>query len=172
MIPLFPENPAHKEILDLILKAFYIPDHAFGYEIKLQEALLEIWLMLFEQSASLAGRNGTSDKNSDKIKQMMIYVHEHYSEKISISQLAAAAYLSERECFRVFHDCLHTTPAEYIKNYRLQAACRMLADGRESVTTISQTCGLGNSSYFGKVFREYAHCTPLEYRKKRQDRNI
>lgn len=172
MIPLFPENPAHKEILDLILKAFYIPDHAFGYEIKLQEALLEIWLMLFEQSASLAGRNGTSDKNSDKIKQMMIYVHEHYSEKISISQLAAAAYLSERECFRVFHDCLHTTPAEYIKSYRLQAACRMLADGRESVTTISQTCGLGNSSYFGKVFREYAHCTPLEYRKKRQDRNI
>lgn len=172
MIPLFPENPAHKKILNLIFEAFYIPDDKFGYEIKLQEALLEIWLMLFEQSIPMLDKNITSNKNSDKIKQMMIYVHEHYSEKISISQLAAAAYLSERECFRVFHDCLHTTPVEYIKSYRLQAACQMLARGQESVTIISQTCGLGSSSYFGKVFREYAHCTPLEYRRKWQDCNI
>ena len=62
--------------------------------------------------------------------------------------------------FRVFHDCLHTTPVEYIKAYRLQAACRMLVRGQEPVTVISHACGLGSSSYFGKVFREYAHCTP------------
>lgn len=169
MIPLFPENPAHKETLNLIFEAFQIPDHKLGYEIKLQEALLEIWLMFFEQSIPMLDKNSTYNKNNDQIKLMMIYVHEHYSEKISISQLAAAAYLSERECFRVFHDYLHTTPVEYIKSYRLQAACQMLAEGQESVTAISQTCGLGSSSYFGKIFRKYAHCTPLEYRRKWQD---
>lgn len=41
------------------------------------------------------------------------------------------AYLIERECYRVFHDCLHMTPVEYIKAYRLQAACQMLAKGAE-----------------------------------------
>lgn len=100
---------------------------------------------------------------------MMVYIHEHYGEKISIPELAAAAYLSERECYRVFHDCLHMTPVEYIKAFRLQAACQMLANGQESVTVISHDCGLGSSSYFGKVFREYAHCSPTEYRRKWQN---
>ncbi|WP_437439574.1 helix-turn-helix transcriptional regulator [Enterocloster citroniae] len=61
---------------------------------------------------------------------------------------------------------MHMTPMEYIKDYRLQMACQMLARGQESITMISNACGLGSSSYFGKIFRDYAHCTPLEYRKK------
>ena len=108
-------------------------------------------------------------KSNDKIELMMIYIHEHYGEKISIPELAAAAYLNERECYRVFRDCLHMTPVEYMKAYRLQAACQMLAKGQEPVTVISHDCGLGSSSYFGKVFREYAHCSPTEYRRKWQN---
>ena len=103
---------------------------------------------------------------------MMIYIHEHYREKISILELAAAAYLSERECYRVFHDCLHMTPVEYITTYRLQIACQMLAKGHEPITVISHECGLGSSSYFGKVFREYAYCSPTEYRKKWQNSDM
>lgn len=169
IIPLFPDDPAQRKILDRILQSFYIPCGTFGYEIRLREALSEIWLMLFERSCSLPPQNKTSPKNNDKIKQMMIYIHEHYSEKISVSQLASAAYLSERECFRVFHDCLHMTPTDYLKSYRLQAACRMLAEGRESITDIGHACGLGSSSYFGKVFRENIDCSPSEYRQKWQD---
>ena len=41
--------------------------------------------------------------------------------------------------------------------------------GQEVVIVISHECGLGSSSYFGKVFREYAHCSPIEYRKKWQN---
>lgn len=140
--------------------------------LKLRDALSEIWLMLLALSRSLPVRNKTPDQYSDKIKQMMIYIHEHYPEKISVPQLASAAYLSERECFRVFHDCLHMTPTDYLKNYRLQAACRMLAHGRESITDIGHACGLGSSSYFGKAFREYAGCSPSEYRRKWQDIDI
>jgi len=64
---------------------------------------------------------------------------------------------------------LPKTPAEYIKSYRLQKACQMLAGTSEPLTVVSQACGLGSSSYFGKVFREHAHCTPSEYRQKWQD---
>lgn len=117
-------------------------------------------------------KKGDYSKSNDKIKLMMIYIHEHYMEKISIAELAAAAYLSERECYRVFRDCLRMTPVEYITSYRLQVACQMLAKSQETVTVISHECGLGSSSYFGKVFREYAHCSPIEYRKKWQNSDI
>lgn len=169
MITLFPENPKQAKILELIRKAFCIPSHEFGYEIKLRAALSEIWLLLFEQSRAILEENGKYNKNNDKIKLMMVYIYEHYSEKISIRELAASAFLSERECFRAFRDYLHMTPVEYIKCYRLQMACQMLARGQEPVTSIGHACGLGSSSYFGKVFREYTHCTPSEYRRKWQD---
>ena len=169
IIPLFPGNPAEERILKLITASFRLSDDEFGYEIKLREALTEIWLMLFELSRPMREKKEGYSKNNDKIKLMMIYIHEHYGEKISIPELAAAAYLSERECYRVFHDCLHMTPVDYIKAYRLQAACQMLARGQEPVTVVSHDCGLGSSSYFGKVFREYAHCSPTEYRRKWQN---
>lgn len=169
IIPLFPENEEQKKILQLIVQAFQFSDREFGYEIRLREALSKIWLLLLKQTCLLQEKSGTHSRHSDKIKQMMIYIHEHYPEKIPIPELAAAAYLSERECFRVFQNCLHMTPVEYIKSYRLQAACQMLAKSCEPVTIISHACGLGSSSYFGKVFREYAGCTPSEYRRKWQN---
>ena len=165
VIPLFPGNAEEERILKLLAASFRLSSDEFGYEIKLRETLTEIWLMLFELSRPMREKKGEHNKSNDKIKLMMIYIHEHYREKISIPELAAAAYLSERECYRVFHDCLHMTPVEYIKAYRLQAACQMLAKGQEAVTVISHECGLGSSSYFGKVFREYTHCSPTEYRR-------
>ena len=172
IIPLFPGNREDERILKLLIDSFRLSSEEFGYEIKLREALAQIWLMLFELSSSMREKKDGYSKSNDKIKLMMIYIHEHYREKISIQDLAAAAYLSERECYRVFHDCLHMTPVEYITSYRLQVACQMLAKSQETVTVISHECGLGSSSYFGKVFREYAHCSPIEYRKKWQNSDI
>ena len=172
IIPLFPGNKEEERILKLLADSFRLSSDEFGYEIKLREALAQIWLMLFELSSSMREKKDGYSKSNDKIKLMMIYIHEHYREKISIADLAAAAYLSERECYRVFHDCLHMTPVEYITSYRLQVACQMLAKSQETVTFISHECGLGSSSYFGKVFRKYAYCSPIEYRKKWQNSDI
>ena len=172
IIPLFPDNKEEEIILKLLADSFRLSSDEFGYEIKLREALTEIWLMLFELSSSMREKKDGYSKSNDKIKLMMIFIREHYREKISIQELAATAYLSERECYRVFHDCLHMTPVEYITSYRLQVACQMLAKSQETVTFISHECGLGSSSYFGKVFREYAHCSPIEYRRKWQNSDI
>jgi transcriptional regulator GlxA family with amidase domain len=60
------------------------------------------------------------------------------------------------------------TPNEYVKQYRLQVAARLLTDSNESITNIAQTCGFGTSSFFGKIFRGSYQMTPLEYRKKNQ----
>ncbi len=172
IIPLFPENPAQVEILKQIRWAFRFSDDknaTFGQEIRLREALSQIWLMLLEQIGPILLKTAEHRKDNDKIKLMMAYIHEHYGEKIAVPELAASAFLSERECFRTFHDCLHMTPAEYIKSYRLQAACRMLLAGQDSVTAIGHACGLGSSSYFGKVFREATGHTPSQYRLKWQN---
>lgn len=171
IIALSSDQPRHAELLGLICESFSLSEQEFGYELKLREMLSEIWLAIFALICDSLQEKG-ADHADDKVKNMMIYIHEHYAEKITISELAGAAFSSERECFRAFHDSLHMTPMEYMKSYRLQMACQMLARSAESVTAISHACGLGSSSYFGKVFREQIGCTPLQYRHKWQDRNI
>lgn len=95
MISLYPGNKVHEEILGKIRGAFDISEKEYGYEVHLRAALSEIWLKMFEQSGELLLMPSKPRKNNDKIKDLMIYIHQHYGEKISVSEVAASAYLSE-----------------------------------------------------------------------------
>lgn len=172
MICLYPNNSIEKMILELIKKAFLLSEKEVGYEIKLREFLAKIWLLIFK-SSNISGKNTTKDtKANERIKLMMLYIHKNFSEKISVFDIAKAGYMSERNCFRAFRECLHMTPIEYVKNYRLQKACNILIYSNSTISVISQECGLGSSSYFGKIFRRYIGMTPIEYRQRWQDSNI
>ena len=173
LIALSPRKPAQAAIIEMIRAAFSLPENEFGYELKIREALSRIWLELFPICAPLLQEKSQSkDISTDKIKGMMIYIHEHYAEKISIRELASAVYLSERECYRTFQNHLHMTPVDYIRSYRIQIACQLLVESQRSITEVGNACGMGNSSYFGKVFREATGYTPRQYRCKWQDKNI
>ncbi len=172
IIALYPDHPAQGALLHSIRESFALSENDFGYEMKLRAALSDIWLHLLTMSLPLLEDKGNLSKTNDKVKLMIVYIHEHYAEKLSIAEIAAAAFCSERECFRAFHDCLHMTPVDYMMSYRLQIACHMLAKSRETITGIGHACGLGSSSYFGKAFREQIGCTPLEYRRRWQDTDI
>lgn len=164
LIALFPEDETNQQLLAKIRDSFKLSSSEFGYEMKLSQQLSDIWLDLFALTQNRREHAGHYNSNNEKIKMMMIYIQDHFAEKISISDVAAAAYASERECYRVFKNCLHQTPQGYIREYRLQRACQMLAGSNDSITRIGHACGLGSSSYFGKVFLEVIGCTPGEYR--------
>ena len=172
IISLDSKNPIQEEILQAIRQAFCLSENEFGYELKIREAISDIWLRILQlSSVGMKEKEILKNNETDKLKLMMVYIHEHYAEKIAISKLASIGFLSERECYRVFQNCLHMTPLEYLTGYRLQRACQMLAESRDNITDIGHGCGLGNSSYFGKTFREHMGCTPLEYRKRWQNSN-
>ena len=165
MIALYPGNPAHDAILKDIRQAFEISDQEWGYEFKLRETLTYIWLKLFELARPVMDVKQGAGKTDELMKALMVYVHENYPQTISVDQLADSVNISKRVCFRIFQDNLHMTPVEYIREYRLQKACQMLAEGNTPITQIAYCCGLGSSSYFGKTFRERFGCTPAQYRK-------
>ena len=173
LIALSPNEPEQAAVIDLIRAAFAISEEDLGYEFKIREALSRIWIELFQLCAPvLKEKSQAVDMTTDKVKGMMAYIHEHYAEKISIRELASAVFLSERECYRVFQNHLHMTPVDYIRSYRIQIACQMLAESRMPITEVGIACGMGNSSYFGKIFREVTGYTPRQYRCKWQDKNI
>lgn len=165
IVSLSPGIPEQAEILKKLRDSFHLRSDNADYEMILRNTLSEIWCGFLKIITPMLSGQIMVDKVSDKLKAMMIYIHEHYSEKISVSQIASAAFISDRECFRVFQNNLYITPVEYLRNYRIQKACHLLMETSESVTSVGLSCGFGNSSYFIKTFREKMGYTPQEYRK-------
>ncbi|MBS7008977.1 AraC family transcriptional regulator [Anaerostipes sp.] len=172
LISFFPETPKEKRLLRLLRDSFYLSPDEFGYEMLLRSALSKLWCLLLSVSEPLLDQRNPHNGSDEKIKSMMQFVQEHYAQKLTVLQIASAAYISERECFRIFRQNLGMTPLEYVKSFRIQQACIMLSDLNMSISFIGQSCGLGSSSYFAKAFREALGCTPKEYRRKWQDFDI
>ena len=166
VIMLHPEKAKEKKIIDHIQAAFSISEQKSGYEFELRESLAKIWLNLLELTELIGWKQAGVNRPDEKIKSLMIYVHEHYQEPISVEQLAESVYISKRACFRMFQENLHMSPVEYVHSFRIQRACQLLSDEQKTITEIAQECGFGTSSYFGKLFRRKMDCTPEQYRRK------
>lgn len=125
LLVLTPESEAQAETLRRLDESLRLDETAFGYEMRLQAMLTDIWVRLAEQvrPPRTAAPRSAGD---EKIKQMLVYLNTHYAEHITTPMLAAAAYCSERECYRIFQSCLHTTPhrvsAQHPAAIGLQAA--------------------------------------------------
>ncbi len=150
--------------MKILRDSFEISREAPGYELQIRAVLGQIWLELLALARPKMEDPSRQGRGTDQIKTMLVYIHEHCSQRITVKDVAAAAYVSQRGCFERFRKNLRTTPMEYTNSYRLRLACRLLTQTEESVTAISSACGM-NSSYFCQMFRESTGFTPLEYRR-------
>ena len=48
---------------------------------------------------------------------MVTFIYEHFDEEISVTDIAKAAFVSERECFRLFKTLLNTAPLTYYHSF-------------------------------------------------------
>ena len=55
---------------------------------------------------------------------------------------------------------------DFIRKIRFKEACRLLKDGRYSISEISDMVGFNTPSYFATCFKKYMGCLPTEYVKK------
>ncbi len=96
------------------------------------------------------------------------YIEKHYGEEsLSITQIADQLHLSSAYLNVLFRQEMKQTLKQYLSNYRLEKARRMLEQDFDKITEIAEKCGYANSNYFAKVFREAEGMTPLEYRKQK-----
>lgn len=164
IMKIVPDSEEKQQLIRQVKESFQLKESDRGYELYLRDALSEIWIGLLEQVDFSAQHESGKNRSREGLKAMMVFVHEHYAEKVTVEDIAEAGFLSVRECYRVFHEGLHCTPMDYLTDYRLQMACHMLDNGNSSMTDIGQACGFGSSSYFSRVFLQKIGCPPSKYR--------
>jgi len=154
-------------IMDEINAAFAAAEgDAPGYELFVCAHLSAAWGKLFHMmEPAIREEKGLSRENAARAKQMLSFIHENYGRSITVADIAAAAGICERECFRCFSETLDTAPMEYLNRHRIGTACRALTETTDSVGKIAEECGFSSSGYFGKVFRSMMGCSPSQYRR-------
>ena len=114
-------------------------------------------------------RNLTTPKNNrkaiDKMKIILKYVENNYANKITISEIADVIGFSESHFMRYFKETMGTSFIEYLKDYRLTMAARLLQSSEDSILNISAEVGFDNLSYFNRSFKARYGITPRQYRK-------
>ena len=141
----------------------------YGYEILVQVELMQMLLLILENLQDrVCDTDLVQNKDSVRIKQMLGYIHAHYAEPLTVSQIAAASAISESECYRCFRKVLDASPIDYLLQYRIRAAAGLLSGSDMSVSDICFATGFNSPSYFAKVFRQELLVSPRKYRATHQ----
>ena len=140
-------------------------------EFQTRNLLSEIWLLLLKEIKNADAQIfNTQHKNQDRMFTMLAFIHENFSEKLTLEDIAASAAISTRECLRCFKTAIHQSPMDYLIEYRIRAAKKLLETTDHSITDIALVCGFNSNSYFTKLFHRICSKTPNIYRKELQKR--
>lgn len=101
-----------------------------------------------------------------QLEEPIVYINNYFTDKLSISKLAAMANLSDRRFRQLFREAYGVSPSEFILTLRLNYACQLLRDSGQSVAEIAAACGYEDSLYFSRLFHKKVGIAPLRYRKE------
>lgn len=155
------------KIIDKLCKVYQLYNESeHGYELEIISYLSSLWKTF---SIYLIACFDLADKKESKIdrrlKIMLDYIEENYSRSISLNDISKSAYISESEACRYFKENLDTSPFQYLIQYRITEAARLLRETNESITGVMNMVGFNNPSYFSKVFKNFTNRSPSNYRK-------
>ncbi|MDE6923936.1 MAG: response regulator [Acetatifactor sp.] len=104
------------------------------------------------------------------IRGVMDYIAEHYGEEsLSTAQIAEHFHFSQTYMNVIFKQEAKVTLKQYLSNYRLERAKKLLEHDYMKITEIAEKCGFANANYFAKVFRDATGMSPMEYRDRKKE---
>ena len=116
---------------------------------------------VLSSSASSANDTSRSDDRGDVVKQ---YLDGHFTEDISLTELAQKVQMSPSSLSRYFKQTYGENLSSYLISLRLERASRQLVDTTERIADIARSCGFNNLSNFNRMFKTNKGLTPKDFR--------
>ena len=161
------EETVHHCIIETMRSIFAVQGSGTASEMKTAELLLKLWRFLYESIliTDCGSMSVHSAQTQAKLQIMMQYIHDNYSGQITLDDIARTVLISKSSVLNIFRTYLHTSPINYVVEYRLKRASKLLVDTENSVCTIAHETGFENIGYFCRRFKKLYGVTPINYRK-------
>jgi len=162
----FMEDNRLRETLESIAGELQRNDAGWHEIIRSQINQLAVYLLRshfnFQRSDEVElSRAGIVDR---RLRRAIEFMHDNCGRELKLSEIAAAAYLSEFHFARLFKKITGLTPHGYLAAVRIERARRMLAETDLSIAEIGAQIGYASQSHFTKIFREATGLTPRAFR--------
>ena len=104
-------------------------------------------------------------KDWNLVLSVMKMAKERYSDcNFTLDSAAASLYVSRSHLSKIFKGLTGQVFSEYLRDLRIDQACRMLLETDKNVDEIVEYCGLRDIPSFYRNFSTKMHMTPRQYR--------
>ena len=104
-------------------------------------------------------------KSSLLLHKILLYISEHYKENITLEGMARALGYESHYISRCFHTHLSKNFKEFVNEYRIQHAKRLIASpGRMTMTEIAFASGFQSVRNFNRVYKSIEGIEPRRHR--------
>ena len=143
--------------------------------LSLFERLLSLLTILDQLSAiekqkNLSGisyiENSLQNK-SERLDKINNFIINNFKNEIQLEKVAAIANMTVASLCRYFKKKTRKTLTEFINEVRIGYACKLLIDGKYSISEICYLCGYNNPSYFNRQFKKIIRLSPGQYLAKK-----
>ena len=164
-----PHTAWQNHVLQLLSQVFALQETDENNELRTIQLLFKIWDIITKHIdlASSSSDLYRFNHKQARLQTMMQYIHDHYTEEITLETIAASASISKSGALHIFQSGIHISPVAYLIQYRLAQAAEHLYTTQKSVSSIAEETGFASSGYFCRKFRQHYHMSPNEYRQKK-----
>lgn len=160
-----------KEILKNIFELWHGKESGFS-PLYFQGRICFIGNELAENVKTEKEKSRNESEKISLLKNMLMFIHENYKNKIMLDDIAKAANISKRNCENIFLKYLNQTPSEYLCDYRIRKSIELLRNTDMTVLEISYEVGFSGASYFSETFKKHYGITPSRHRKESKQNTI
>ncbi len=104
-------------------------------------------------------------KSLDPVKSAIAYIDEHFTEKLTLIDLAEATKYNPVYLHRIFKNSTGVTPADYILDKKIEYAKKLICYSGKSIKQISYEIGFNSPAYFNYVFKKQTGLSPIRYKR-------
>ncbi|MEI6872000.1 MAG: AraC family transcriptional regulator [Verrucomicrobiota bacterium] len=98
-----------------------------------------------------------------QLDKAIVYIREHFRDKISIEDLATQVNISSRQLHRKFVEAFGLSPQAFILKLKIQAACDALQQESALISDVARAVGFCDQSAFTQAFHRHIGITPRQF---------
>lgn len=140
-----------------------------GYLELIRAYMIELIIFILRKAQSTAGLSAGRGPGRDAASvintRVISYIESHFTDDVTIGDLAVLAFLSPAQLCRIFKQTTGVTIKEFMQKTRVEVACRMLCETDRSISDISMSVGYRDAKYFTRLFTRAEGMTPSLFRK-------
>lgn len=105
-----------------------------------------------------------TEAETDRMNKVYAFIMKNFHRKILLEEVASIASMTCTSFSRYFKSRVNQSFSDFLKEIRIEYACKLLKEGKKNIDRIGYECGFQSLTNFNKQFKKVTGKQPYQYR--------